>query len=266
MSELAMNHHAKRILSLIDLTSLNNSDNETHISQLCRSAITQSGHVAAICIYPQFIAHARKTLNELGENNIKIATVVNFPDGQQSLERVVIDTLESLQDGADEIDLVIPYKQLISGQPEAVTAMVSAVRRVIDDYGDGLAPARLKVIIESGELKTPDLIKQASEIAITSGADMIKTSTGKVEVNATPEAADIMLDAIKRADKPGLGFKAAGGIRTVAQAKEYLDIADKCFGGSWSTAEHFRFGASSLLADVLATLNGEEHTHQTGGY
>lgn len=148
--------------------------------------------------------------------------------------------------GADEVDVVFPYKTLIAGDEKVGAELVKRCKEAC-----GKIP--LKVIIESGELKEPALIRKASEIAIDNGADFIKTSTGKVKVNATPEAARIMMTVIKEKGKD-VGFKAAGGVRNAEQAKEYLLIAKELFGAEWITPQHFRFGASSLLKNLLTTL------------
>ena len=238
--ELAVN-----VLNLIDLTSLNESDTDEQIMQLCRSAQTQLGDVAAVCIYPQFIPIAGKTLNELSANRIHIATVVNFPHGNDGVDKVIAETEMAIRLGADEVDLVLPYQDVLQGNNDIAAEMVGQCKSACGDQ------VLLKVIIESGELKTPEFIRTASEIAISHGADFIKTSTGKVPVNATLEAAEIMLNCIKNSGKTNVGFKAAGGIRSMQEAQSYVKLADEIMGPDWVTPEHFRFGASSLLNSVL---------------
>lgn len=236
---------ARRALPLVDLTNLDDGCTADDVSQLCRRAITPYGTVAAICIWPWFVDEARGLL----ENSpVRIATVVNFPDGNGNARTVLAETKKAVADGADEIDLVIPYKSLMAGDEKPVRDMVSMVRAATD------GSALLKVIIEAGVLDRPDLITLASKIALEEGADFIKTSTGKVAVNATPANARTMLEALKDHGDATRGFKPAGGIRTVEDAAQYLALADALLGANWAGPETFRFGASSLLDALLAAL------------
>ncbi|PRI20716.1 deoxyribose-phosphate aldolase [Pectobacterium versatile] len=241
---------AQRALALMDLTTLNEDDTDEKVTALCRQANSPAGKTAAICIYPRFIPLAKKVLREQGTPNIRIATVTNFPHGNDDVEIAVAETKAAIAYGADEVDVVFPYRALIAGNAQIGFELVQACKAVCQD-----AHVLLKVIIETGELKQEALIRQASEIAIDAGADFIKTSTGKVPVNATPESAAIMLKAIR--DKgvgEHVGFKAAGGVRNAEDAAIYLQLADDIMGAEWATAQHFRFGASSLLASLLTTL------------
>ncbi|MCL6375055.1 deoxyribose-phosphate aldolase [Pectobacterium atrosepticum] len=241
---------AQRALALMDLTTLNEDDTDEKVTALCRQANSPAGKTAAICIYPRFIPLAKKVLREQGTPNIRIATVTNFPHGNDDVEIAVAETKAAIAYGADEVDVVFPYRALIAGNAQIGFELVQACKAVCQD-----AHVLLKVIIETGELKQEALIRQASEIAIDAGADFIKTSTGKVSVNATPESAAIMLKAIR--DKgvgERVGFKAAGGVRNAEDATIYLQLADDIMGAEWATAQHFRFGASSLLASLLTTL------------
>lgn len=233
-------------LSLLDLTNLRDDCDNAAIDNLCLRAQTPYGNTAAICIWPRFVAHARQILGE--GHPVRIATVVNFPSGELAVEDVVAETRKAVEDGADEIDLVIPYKAFIAGDEDAVTTMVAAVRAACPN-------SCLKVILETGEIRSRELVRLASELAIAAGADFIKTSTGKVQVNATLEAADIMLTAIRQS-KGKVGFKPAGGISTVADADLYLRLAETIMGPNWIMPSTFRFGASSLLDDILAVLGG----------
>jgi len=190
---------------------------------------------------------------------VKIATVVNFPAGDMEIADVAAETREAIADGADEIDLVIPYRALLAGNEQAVTDMVAAVR------AECLSPIVLKVILETGELKDAALIQRASELAIEAGADFIKTSTGKVAVNATLETADIMLRAIRHSSRK-VGFKAAGGISSVNEAALYLSLAEAIMTDDWAMPSTFRFGASGLLDDILAVLSGGASTTLAAGY
>lgn len=243
-------------LSLLDLTNLREDCDNAAIENLCLRAQTPYGNSAAICIWPRFIAHARSILGS--GHPVRIATVVNFPSGDLAVSEVVAETKKAVEDGADEIDLVIPYKALIAGDEAAVTTMVEAVRAACPQ-------STLKVILETGELKDKALVSRASELAIAAGADFIKTSTGKVQVNATLEASDIMLRAI-RESKAKVGFKPAGGISTVADADLYLRLAESIMGQNWVMPSTFRFGASSLLDDILAVLSGSTAPRAAAGY
>jgi deoxyribose-phosphate aldolase len=248
---LDLTRAAVRAIGLMDLTSLDPDDNDERIVALCQQAQTPFGNTAAVCIYPRFVALAKQTLAAQGSPQIKVATVVNFPHGDDELEAVLADTRAALIDGADEIDLVIPWRALQAGDETRARALVRGCK--------ALCEARvLKVIIESGELKDPALIRTASRLAIEEGADFIKTSTGKVPVNATPEASRIMLATIVELGvQEYVGFKAAGGVRSAREAADYLAMAAGCCGEAWLDTDHFRFGASSLLGQLLATLDGE---------
>jgi len=239
---------ARKALSLLDLTDLTDTCDAAAIEKLCAQAQTPFGTTAAICIWPRFVAQARSILGK--GHAVKIATVVNFPAGDLTVAEVIAETKQAIADGADEIDLVIPYRDFIAGDEGAVTEMVEAVKAACTP------PVRLKTILETGELKDPALIREASDLAIAAGADFIKTSTGKVAVNATLPAAEIMLNAIKSSGKP-VGFKPAGGVRTVGDAADYLALAAKILGEGWATPKTFRFGASGLLGDILSVLGGQ---------
>lgn len=250
--------YAKQALSLMDLTSLNDNDTDEIIHDLCIAANTPFGQTAAVCVYPAFVKTAISTLDENHAKQVKVATVTNFPHGNAEVETAVRETEAAIADGADEVDVVFPYRALIGGDEAIGAALVAECKAVCGDKA-------LKVIIESGELKSPELIKKASEIAISSGADFIKTSTGKVPVNATLATAEIMLNAIKDSGKK-VGFKAAGGVRSVEDATAYLQLAEKIMGKDWVNADTFRFGASGLLASLLATLNDETPAENTASY
>jgi deoxyribose-phosphate aldolase len=240
---------ASLALSLLDLTDLGDDCTPEAIEALCTRARTPHGSVAAICIWPRFVAKARAILGPASP--IRIATVVNFPSGNGTLADVVAETEQAIADGADEIDLVIPYQALMTGDEDAVRRMVAAVRNACG------GTTLLKTILETGELKERGLIRSASHLAIQGGADFIKTSTGKVAVNATLEAADIMLTAIRESGRR-VGFKPAGGVRTVADARLYLTLAATIHGPDWIMPSTFRFGASGLLGDILSVIEGRE--------
>lgn len=264
MTELQ--HAARQALALMDLTSLNDDDSDASIATLCQQAHTPVGYPAAICIYPTFIAGARRELETLGlDEAVKIATVANFPDGSDDIDRAVRETRDAVALGADEVDVVFPYRALMAGDVAVGQALVEACKTACGER-------TLKVILETGELREAGLIQRASELAIAGGADFLKTSTGKVAVNATLEAAEIMLIAIRdsghAASHRDVGFKAAGGVRTAEEAKAYLDLTARLMGEDWITPAHFRFGASSLLGNLLATLEveGGADPTQQGGY
>lgn len=256
LAEAARRHAAARALPLVDLTDLSDGCTGETVEALCDRAATPFGPVAAVCIWPRHVARAR---HRLGASPIRIATVVNFPAGGTDTAATVAETRSAIEDGADEIDLVLPYRALLAGDRAVAVAMVEAVRAACPP------PTVLKVILETGRLGTPDTIRAAADLAIEAGADFIKTSTGKVEINATPEVAEVMLEAI-RASGRRCGFKAAGGIRTTADAGRYLAIADGIFGQSWVGPATFRFGASGLLDDLLAHLGAAGSASTHSGY
>lgn len=244
---------ARRAIGLMDLTTLNDDDTEEKVTALCRQANSPAGLTAAICIYPRFIPLARKVLREQGTPQVRIATVTNFPAGGDDVQIALAETRAAIAYGADEVDVVFPWRSLKAGDARRGAELVSACSRLCHD-----AKVLLKVIIESGELQEPALIRQASEIAIEAGADFIKTSTGKVAVNATLESARIMLEVIRDkgvADR--VGFKPAGGVRTTEDAAAYLALAAEILGDKWADARHFRFGASGLLNSLLKTCGAE---------
>ncbi|YBV95573.1 deoxyribose-phosphate aldolase [Phyllobacteriaceae bacterium JZ32] len=237
---------ALRVLPLIDLTDLDENSSPQAVAALSARAITPHGPTAAICIWPRFVETAKALLHGTG---VRIATVVNFPHGGTDMDAVLAETEKAIADGADEIDLVLPYRDFAANGAVISRQMIKSVKKLCGNK------ARLKVILETGELADEALIEAASEVALEEGADFIKTSTGKVEVNATPEAVRIMLEAIREFRRDA-GIKPSGGIRTLEDAGHYLDLADEVMGKGWTAPETFRFGASKLLDDVLAALNG----------
>jgi len=250
---------AIRALGLVDLTNLNDDCTAEDITKLTGRTVTDHGAVAAVCVWPRFVAQAAK---ELAGTGVKVATVVNFPDGGEDTDAVIAETRQALTDGADEIDLVMPYRAFCDGRKGFAEEQIIRVKAVIPE------PAILKVILETGEIKDPLLIHAASNLAIAAGADFIKTSTGKVAVNATLEAAEIMLTAIEEARRDNaervIGFKPAGGIKTAEDAAAYLALADRIMGPNWVSSHTFRFGASGLLDALISTIEGQEivdHSH-----
>jgi len=254
---------ALQALQLMDLTSLTDQESNEDIIALCQQAKSRVGNTAAICIFPRFIPVAKQQLaaqgNGQGRDKINIATVTNFPHGNSNIDIAVAETKAAVAYGADEVDVVFPYKALMSGDTEVGFSLIKACKAVCPN------DVLLKVIIESGELHTPELIKQASEIAIKAGADFIKTSTGKVSVNATPLAAEIMLKVIAATNNQ-VGFKAAGGVKNANDAKVYMSLAATVLGESWVTSAHFRFGASGLLNNLLSTLHADGSSAPSSDY
>jgi deoxyribose-phosphate aldolase len=234
---------ARRALSCLDLTSLNEADTEADIARLCQRATGPFGPTAAVCVWPRLAAFARREL----PTEVAVAAVANFPDGSADTARAVADTRAIVDAGAQEVDVVIPYRQL-----DAAPALLAAVRRACE----GLL---LKVILETGELADAQQVALACRIALEAGADFLKTSTGKVRVNATPQAARALLQAIA-ADPTAqarVGFKPAGGIRTVADAQVYLSLVRGILGDTALSPRRFRIGASGLLDDIEAVLGGQ---------
>ncbi len=237
---------ASRALAALDLTSLGEDDTAATIAALCAAAAGVGGPPAAVCVYPEHIATARQSLAALDLSGVQVATVTNFPDGSADVDRAVRETRSAVAAGADEVDVVFPWRAFRAGQREPSAALVAGCRAAS-------AGRKLKVILETGELADAALIRAASDCALEAGADFIKTSTGKVAVNATPAAARVMLEAIR--DHGGrAGFKAAGGVRKLADAAVYFALADEILGAGWATPAHFRIGASGLLTDIRTAL------------
>jgi len=234
---------ARVALACLDLTSLGDDDTAADIERLCERAVgpaARGGSVAAVCVWPRFVALARERLPRA----VAVAAVANFPDGSADIARAVADAEAIVGAGGDEVDVVLPYRDL-----DAAPALLAAVRRACDGK-------RLKVIVESGVLAEETSILRACRIALEAGADFLKTSTGKTRVGATPAAARLLLEAIA-ADpraRAHVGFKPAGGIRTVADAATYIALVVEVLGAGALTPRRFRIGASSLLADIEAVL------------
>ena len=240
---------AKELIGLLDLTSLNKDDTETSISKLCQKAQTPYGNTAAVCIYPKFISLAKQKLQG---TDIKIATVVNFPQGGNKCDILAQEVWYALSQEADEIDAVLPYRDFLAGNMNVVNDFFTTLLTQITPK-----KTPLKIIIESGELAHAGKIANATKLCIEKGASFVKTSTGKSKISATPEAANIILETIRDSGK-NVGFKASGGIREFEEARKYLILSEVILGEGWATPEHFRIGASSLLNNLLSKLNGEQ--------
>jgi deoxyribose-phosphate aldolase len=238
-------------ISMVDLTTLEGADTPGRITSLCAKAqhpdASDDGvpSVAAVCVYPDLVAHARAVL---GTSPVKVAAVATaFPSGRASMAVKTLDVRDAIDAGADEIDMVIDRGAFLAGRYGQVFDEVVAVKELC-------GAVHLKVILEVGELKTYDNVRRASWIAMLAGADFIKTSTGKVGVSATLPTALVMLEGVRDfAESTGhlVGVKVAGGIRSAKDALRYLVVVNETAGSSWLTPERFRFGASSLLNDLL---------------
>jgi deoxyribose-phosphate aldolase len=238
-------------ISMVDLTTLEGADSPEKVRSLCQKAVAPDSSfadipsVAAICVYPRLVCVAKEALRGSGVQVASVAT--SFPSGQASLEVRLQDVHEAVAAGADEIDMVISRGLWLRGEHAAVG---EEIRAVCGACGD----AHLKVILETGELGTYDEVRHASEVAIASGAHFIKTSTGKVASAATMGVTLVMLEVIRdHFLKTGehIGMKPAGGIRTAKEALHYLVMVRETLGEDWLTPDLFRFGASSLLNDLL---------------
>lgn len=236
---------AARAIALLDLTDLSDGADARAVAALCARAMTPLGPVAAVCVWPRFASAAKAALRG---TPVKVATVVNFPAGGSDIAEVEDETRRALVDGADEIDLVLPYGALMTGDRDLPAAMVAAIRRLTPQG------RLLKVILETGELNTAALIREATRLAIAAGADFVKTSTGKTAVSATPEAVRLMLEEIAAAARP-VGLKVSGGVRTATDALVYMGLAEAAMGPAFLTRERFRFGASGLLDALLGAAD-----------
>lgn len=239
---------ARRVLGLVDLTDLSDGCTEADVDRLCERACNRFGNVAAVCVWPRFVSRAARNLEGTG---VAVATVVNFPAGTDDVANVVTLVDQCLADGADEIDVVLPYRSFLAGRTDEVEAFLDEVRSATP------GSVHLKVILETGELAEPALIDRAARLAIRHGADFVKTSTGKTPISATPESVRILLEAAADSIRP-VGVKPSGGIRTLDDALQYLDLADDVMGPTWVSPETFRFGASGLLDALEAELGASE--------
>jgi len=249
-------------ISLCDLTTLEGKDSPGKIRQMCAKAVRPDPEdpsipsVAAVCVYSDLVETAKRALAGSG---VKVASVSTaFPSGRSPLPVKLADVRRAVAAGADEIDMVIDRGAFLAGDTRLVFDEIVATREACARR-DGSA-ARLKVILETGELETYDNVRRASDLAIAAGADFIKTSTGKVSPAATPPVTLCMLEAIRDhwlATGAKVGMKPAGGIRTAKQALHYLVLVKETLGADWLTPDLFRFGASSLVNDLLMQLRKE---------
>lgn len=246
---------AARALALLDLTDLTDNADAAGLAALCAKAVAPPVPVAAICIWPRFVAQARTLL---GEGPVRIATVVDFPAGTADAADVAKDARTTLAAGADEIDLVLPWRAFLAGDRASAAGMVARVRKACGDK-------TLKVILETGEYPDLETVRGAAELAIAEGADFIKTSTGRTAHSASLPAARTMLEVIAQAGRP-VGLKPSGGIRSLADAAGYLALADEIMGPGWATARSFRFGASGLHQVLVDAMSGGKTERADGPY
>jgi deoxyribose-phosphate aldolase len=255
------------VLNMIDLTTLEGKDTPGKVKQMCykaqhlHEAYPDCPTVAAVCVYPSMVKIAKEAL---GNSNVKVASVSTaFPSGQAPREVKIMDTKFAVEQGADEIDMVISRGKFLSGEYNFVFDEIAAIK-------EACGKARLKVILETGELVTLDNVRKASEIAMYAGADFIKTSTGKIQPAATMQVTYVMLMAIKDYfNKTGImiGMKPAGGISTSKLALHNLLMVKETLGENWLDNHWFRFGASSLANDVLMQLmKSKTGVYQSGDY
>ena len=257
----------KLAISMMDLTTLEGKDTRGKVHALCQKAMRPDPsdptipHVGAVCVYPTMVPFVRQALKGSGVHIAAVAT--GFPSGQTFTSIKVQETRETVAAGADEIDMVIDRGAFLSGEYQKVFDEIAEVK-------EACGPAHLKVILETGELANYDQVRKASLIAMYAGADFIKTSTGKVTVNATLPVTLVMLEAIRdfhHATGKKIGMKPAGGIATAKLALSYLVVLYETLGADWMNADLFRFGASSLLNDVLMQLRKERTgAYQSGDY
>ena len=239
-------------IRMVDLTTLEGQDTPGKVRALSAKAMRPDPAdptcpaVAAVCVYPDLVAVAK---DQVGSSGVKVASVATgFPSGRTSLEVKVADTADAVAAGADEVDMVIDRGAFLSGQYGQVYDEIVAVKAATED-------AHLKVILETGELATYDNVRRASWLSMLAGADFIKTSTGKVQPAATMPVTLVMLEAVRDfRDQTGrmIGVKPAGGIRTAKDAIRYLVMVNEVAGPDWLDPDWFRFGASSLLNDLLS--------------
>ena len=243
-----------KIVSMCDLTTLEGEDTEGKIAQMSSKAMTPDPsdirvpNAAAVCVYPSLVSTAK---NIVRDSNVKVASVSSyFPSGQAPLESKISDTQFAINEGADEIDIVINRKAFFEGDFRKVYDEIVSLKEICGEI-------HLKTILEVGELETYENIKRASLIALSAGSDFIKTSTGKISSGASREACLVMTRAVREFSDIGYGvsgIKVAGGIRDSKDAIRYLVIINEELGTKWLTPEYFRFGASSLLDDVLKQI------------
>lgn len=252
----------KFCLSAIDLTTLTCNDSVESVTEFANKTVTFSEaypnvpNVASICVYPAFVETVGLAIDG---TPMRITSVGGgFPASQTFLEVKMLEVAMAIENGADEVDIVLNVGKMLTGNYDEAAAEVEMIRSEMD------SDIILKVIIESGALKTPELIRKASLLSMAAGADFVKTSTGKIDVAATPEAAVVMCNAIKdyyQTTGRKVGFKAAGGVKTPQDAALYYTIVEQILGKEWLTTDLFRIGASSAANNLLSAIVGSEVKH-----
>lgn len=236
---------ARLAISLVDLTDLTDDCTDAAVDALCERAV--GAGTAAVCVWPDFVA---RSVAVVAGTEVRVATVVNFPTGDERPFAVGVITDRALADGADEVDVVLPYREFAAGHLDRPGSVLQRVRSLTEGR------ALMKVILETGELTDLDTIDRAARFAVDHGADFIKTSTGKSPVSATLPAAETMLHVIAGAGRP-VGIKPSGGISKADDAARYIVAAERIMGAGWVSPSTFRFGASGLLNALLEAVGGE---------
>jgi deoxyribose-phosphate aldolase len=236
---------ARRLISLTDLTSLSESDDAASVRTLSALARAAPVKPAAVCIWARWIPVALEALEGTG---IPICAVANFPHGAGAPDIAAAETAAAVAAGATEVDVVFPYRALLAGDSSVGLALVRGCREACGER------ALLKIILETGQLLSAENIRHAAEVAVEGGAQFLKTSTGKTQPGATPEAAAVLLEVIAAASRrgPSIGFKASGGIRLIDDAWGYLTLYEQRFGPGSASASNFRIGASGLFKELAA--------------
>ncbi|CRG97229.1 deoxyribose-phosphate aldolase, putative [Plasmodium gallinaceum] len=250
MSNYTETFAAWTTICLTDHTQLGENDKEDDIREVCKEAVKTCPYAAAVCVYPKFVKFINEKIKkEIDPFKPQIACVINFPHGTDSIEKVVEDTKKAIEDGADEIDLVINYKKILENVDEGLKEATELTKLVKEVLKNKL----LKVIIEVGELKTDDLIIKTTLAVLEGNADFVKTSTGKVKINATPSSVKAIIKAFKQhiekhpEKKDKIGIKVAGGVGDLNLASYYILLARTCFGSLACHPNNFRIGSSSLV-------------------
>jgi len=235
----------QKMVSVIDLTSLQATDTDASIIALCARATLAIGHVAAVCVYPRFVPLA---VEQFSGTPIKVATVANFPGGMVPYDAVMLDIARNIAAGVNEIDIVFPYLRYFSGDKQYARSLIAACKVACG------SKVILKVIMETGAFSDLATLSAATEDAVKAGADFIKTGTGKIKVGASLEAAATILLVIQKLQpilKHSIGLKVSGGIQNITEALQYMNLASKMMGAEWVNKNTFRIGTSKLVDDIV---------------
>ena len=247
----------KKILEVIDLTNLDYNCSFDDINNLKNKALNPYKSVASCCVWPKFVSDLKKDLQNTG---IKLCTVLNFPNGDLKFNDIKFQIEKTINDGVDEIDFVIPYNSILEGDFKSLEEIILNFKNCNIINKNNI---QLKAIIETGELKSEKLIRKISSFLAKNNINFIKTSTGKVKVNATPKSAEIILKTIKNLKKENfVGLKVSGGIKTINEAIIYMDLCKKIMGEKWLSKKFFRIGTSSLLDIVVNEIKTLEQSNR----